>query len=127
MSIFPHGVIADSLIHFIMHTVAFYISLVHYVKTIFIAKVIEIRVIRVMRSAYSIKVEGFHLLYIVLHLFLAHYLSRMRVGFVAVHSFEEYAFAVYQNVSSFYLNRSKAYGTTYYFFHLSLSIVQHHL
>ena len=80
-----------------------------------------------MRSAYSIKVEGFHLLYIVLHLFLAHYLSRMRVGFVAVHSFEEYAFAVYQNVSSFYLNRSKAYGTTYYFFHLSLSIVQHHL
>ena len=106
-----------------------HVRLVDHVDTILVADIIHARVVRVMRHAQRIDIESFHQLHILLHPFVGHHTSKVRVNLVAVHSSELNRLAIDQEAcdtvaSLLQLHLAEARLVAFVLHHLARSILQ---
>ena len=79
-----------------LHTMAFNVCFIYQIQTVFVTQCIPFIAVGVMASAYSIQVELFHQLNVFYHALYGDGTPMMRIVFMAVYSFKQYGYPIYQ-------------------------------
>ena len=97
----------------IAHAVGLDIRLIHYIDTIFVTESVPDRVIRIVRSSYSIDIQLLHYPYIFDHLLLGNHVAAVRAHLVTVGTLDEYRLAVHKKllVADFHGPEAERHGS----------------
>ena len=90
----PSRIVAQRPVQIVPHAVRFDVGLVVHVQAVFVAEVVPVGVVGVMRGAHCVEVVGLHQADVLAHGFARNHVPRFEVVFVAVHAFDEYRLAV---------------------------------
>ena len=114
----PVFLIGKFLIFRIKDTVTFYVSLAHYVKSVFIAQLIPFRIVGIMRSTHGIDGELLHHLHISRHIFYGKCSAMHGIVFLTVNTLKGKRYAINQNLSvlHFYYTKSERLSHTFLYF-----------
>ena len=95
----------------VIHAVGFNIRLASHIQPVFVAKIIPVRVIRIMAGANGIESELLNNSHIPVHFRMSHGITAFRRNLMPVHAFNENALAVHEQHLVPDLNGAEAYTT----------------
>ncbi len=121
--------IVIALGNLIVCTVGFQVRFIKNINTVLIAKIVHVRIIRIMGSTQSVNVKLLHEEHIAFHHFAANRMTIIRIDFMTVHTAQNHRLAVHQELGNalgvfLQFHLLKANAVTFNLYSLTRSILQ---